>query len=104
MKTAREFIDEKVGEKDTNSLMGWSVASDFMEEYAQQKAIEFAGWITDFNWICIKHPTDANQKVWVKSYWSFADINVWRTTQQLFNLYIDYEAMNDDAEPTRIPK
>jgi len=77
---------------------------DAMSNYSKIMAIDFVEWTTKYNWICRQHPTDANQKVWVKSYWSFYDINVWRTTEQLYDVYIDYEAMNAPTEPHVQPK
>jgi hypothetical protein len=103
MKIARKYSSEVVKEALIESMDDGTydnTAKLMVEEYAKQKSIDFTEWTHKFNWVLKQHPTDANQKVWVKSYWSFYDINVWRTTDQLYDLFIDYEALEAPTEPT----
>ena len=104
MRIARKYSSEIVKEALIEAMDDGTydnTAKLMVEEYAKQKAIDFSEWTLKFNWVCKQHPTDVTQKVWVKSYWSFYDINVWRTTAQLYDVFIDYEAMNEPAEPAR---
>ena len=59
-----------------------------MEEQSRETAIEFSEWTYRFNWKLQAHPTDANQKVWVKSYWSVYDNSVWKTTEELYEQFL----------------